>query len=80
MYGGDRSWHSPHGTVARMRTNAIKLKRLTKPAVLKCIGRDLLARFFERFRFEIAGPGPGFHEDSPRFPLSPSEGGICLAS
>jgi hypothetical protein len=40
-----------------MKITRIKFKRFNKPAILKKIGRDLLTRFFERFKTELQGNG-----------------------
>ena len=40
-----------------MKITRIKFKLFNKPHVLKKIGRDLLARFFERFKTELQGNG-----------------------
>src|ERR1043166_766659 len=45
--------------------NAVRLRRLSKPAVLKRIGRDLLARFFARFEKE-------WQREAENEPLSPA--------
>src|SRR5437773_1799559 len=48
--------------------NTLKLRRLSKPAVLQRIGRSLLARFFASFQCELqVGSPPG------EWPLPPPE-------
>jgi len=43
-----------------MKIIRIKFKRFNKPHILKKIGRDLLARFFERFKTELEAMGSRF--------------------
>ena len=56
--------------------NAMKLRRIANPAVLKRIGRQLLTRFFAEFERQfLGGPPPpaGEATDPTAWPLPPPE-------